>query len=88
MVYYKQWQACVFKDIKIFCRREAIYYVNIDDHDRYKYIERSLRINHDEDHQVNASIFGATKFNECALVHPHVWKNMSYLGLGLGFLDG
>ena len=53
-----------------------------------KNIERSHGVNHDEERQVNASILEATKFNEYALVHPDVWKNMFYLGLGLDSLDG
>ena len=39
-----------------FFRREAILFVNADDHVRYKYVERSLELNHDEELEVNASI--------------------------------
>ena len=57
-----------------FFRREAIRSVNVEDHVRYKYIERSLGLNLDGEFQVNASILGATKFGEYALVHPDVQK--------------
>ena len=55
-----------------FLRREAIPSVNAEDRVRYKYVERSLGLNHNEALEVNASIFGATKFGDFALVHPDV----------------
>ena len=55
-----------------FFRREAIPCVNAEDHVRYKYVERSLGLNHDEELEVNANILEVTKFREYALVHPHV----------------
>ena len=57
-----------------FLRREAIPSVNVEDHVKYKYVEQSLGLNHDEELQVNASILGATEFAEYALVHPNVRK--------------
>ena len=75
------------ENIKFF-RREAIRSINADDHVRYKYVERSLELNHDEELEVNASILEATKFGEYALVHPYVQKNMFSLGLGVDSLDG
>ena len=71
-----------------FFRRESIHYVNGEDHVKYKYIELSFGLNHDEELQVNASILGATSCGEYSLVHPGVQKNMFYLGLGLDSLDG
>ena len=59
---------------KDFFRHEAIHCVNAEDHIIYKYIERSLGLNHDEDLQVNANILRATKYGEYALVHPNVRK--------------
>ena len=75
------------KNIKFF-RCETIPSVNAADHIRYKYVERSLELNHDEELEVNASILGATEFDEYALVHPDVRKNMFSLALGLDSLDG
>ena len=60
----------------------------MQDYVKYKYVERSLGLNHDEELEVNASILGATEFEEYALVHPDVRKNMFFLGLGLDSLDG
>jgi hypothetical protein len=71
-----------------FFTREAIPFVNAEDHVRYKDVERSLGLNHDEELEVNASIFGATDFEEYALVHPDVRKNIYSLGLDLDSLDG
>ena len=39
-----------------FFGREAIPSVNAEDHIKYKYVEQSLRFNHDEELEVNASI--------------------------------
>jgi hypothetical protein len=69
-------------------RREVIPCVNAEDRVRYKYVERSLGLNHDEKLEINASILGASEFGEYALVHPDVRKKMFSLGLGLNFLDG
>ena len=55
---------------------------------KYKYVERSFGLNHDEELEVNASILEATEFEEYALLHPDVRKNMFFLGLGLHSLDG
>ena len=55
-----------------FFRREAIHFVHAEDHVRYKYIERSLGLNHDEKLEINANKLGATQFEEYALVHPDV----------------
>ena len=71
-----------------FFKRKVIPSVNADDHVRYKYVERSLELSHDEELEVNASILGATEFGEYALVHPDVRKNMFFLGLGLDSVDG
>ena len=71
-----------------FFRREAISSINAKDHVKYKYVERSLGLNHDEEFQVNASILEATRFGEYALVHLDVRKNMFYLGLNLDFKNG
>ena len=57
-----------------FFRRQAIPSKNAEDHVKYKYVEQSLGLNHDEELQVNASILGATEFAEYALVHPNVRK--------------
>ena len=70
MVSYMRWQACASKKF----RREVIHYVNVEDQVTYKCIEWSLGLNHDEELQINASILGATKFGEYALVHPYVQK--------------
>ena len=43
-----------------FFRREAIHFVHAEDHVRYKYIERSLGLNHDEKLEINANKLGAT----------------------------
>ena len=88
MVSYTRWQACASKNFWRIFTREAIHYVNPEDHVRYKYIEGRLGLNQDEELQVNPSILGATKFGEYALVHPHVRKNIFHLGLGLNSLDG
>ena len=58
------------------------------DHVRYKYIERSLGLNHDEELQINASILRATKFGEYAVVHQDVRKYIFHIGLGSDSLDG
>ena len=58
-----------------FFRREAIPSVSAEDRVRYKYVEWSLVLNHDEELEVKASIFGATKFGEYALVYPYLQKN-------------
>ena len=65
-------------------RREAIPFVHVEYHLTYKYIERSLALNHDEELEIIVSILGAIDFGEYALVHPDVIKNMSSLGLGFG----
>ena len=57
-----------------FFRREAIPFVNAEDHVKYKYVKQSLRLNHDEELQVNASILEAIEFAEYALLHPDVRK--------------
>ena len=62
--------------------------MNAEDYIRYKYIERSLGLNLDEELQINASILGETKFGKYALVHSNVRKNIFYVGLGLDSLDG
>ena len=62
--------------------------MNVEDHVRYKYIERSLGLNLDEELQVNAGILGATKFEKYALVHLDVRKNMFCVGLDLDSFDG
>ena len=73
-----------------FLRCEAILFVHAEYHVRYKYIEQSLGLNHDEELEINVSILRAIEFGEYALVHPNVTKNMSFLGLdfGLDSLDG
>ena len=42
-----------------FLRREAIPHVSAMDHVRYKYVEQSLGLTHDEELEVNASIIRA-----------------------------
>ena len=75
------------ENIKFF-RHETILSLNAKDHVKYKYVERSLGLNYDEELDINASILGATKFGEYALVHPNVRKNIFSLGLGFDSLDG
>lgn len=43
-----------------FFRREAIHSINTKNHVKYKYIERSLGFNYDEELDVKASILGTT----------------------------
>ena len=80
-------QNCDDGNMKFF-GRDAIPFINVEDHVKYKYVKQSLGLNHDEELEVNASILGATEFEEYALVHPDVRKNMFSLGLGLDSLDG
>ena len=68
--------------------QKIIIHAYIQDLVKYKYVERSFGLNHDEELEVNASILGATEFEEYALVHPDVRKNMFSLDLGLDFLNG
>ena len=71
-----------------FFKREAIPSVDPEEPVRYKYIEQSLGLNHDEELEVNATVQEATEFGENALIHPDVRKDMFSLGLGLDSLDG
>ena len=71
-----------------FFRREVILSVHAKNHVRYKYIERSIGLNHDEELEINASILEASKFDDYALVHLDIPKNMFSLGLGLDSLNG
>ena len=81
------WNECaklqIDENMKSF-RRKAIPFVHVEYHLTYKYIERSLALNHDEELEIIVSILGAIDFGEYALVHPDVIKNMSSLGLGFG----
>ena len=68
--------------------QKIIIHAYTQDYIKYKYVEQSFGLYHDEELEVHTSILGTTKFEEYALVHPNVRKNMFSLGLGLYSLDG
>ena len=52
--------------------QKIIIHAYTQDHVKYKYVERSFRLNYDEELEVHASVLRATEFEEYALVHPNV----------------